>query len=325
MRDNPRVSVAVPLYNEEGNVAELLRRIGAVLDALPGGPHEMVFVDDGSSDATRRILEEAASRDSRVVVVSLSRNFGHQAAFSAAMDHTNGDVAILMDGDLQDPPEVIPKFIEAYREGNDVVYAQRINRKESWWLRGCYFLFYRLLSRMSHVSLPVDAGDFGLMSRRVVDELRRAGEYHRYLRGLRTWVGFQQIGIPVERDPRYAGVAKYNLTRLFGLAFDGIFSFSVVPLRLAAALGVLTILASAAFGAYSVYVALVLGGSPRGFTALALIVMFLSGVILISLGIIGEYLGRVYEQTKARPIYIVDEVVRGRPAKPAEPPTGAHS
>jgi len=310
MNGDPRVSVAVPLFNEEGNVAELVHRIAAVLDGLPGGPHEMVFVNDGSIDATRRLLEEACRRDDRIVVLSLSRNFGHQAAFSAAIDHTTGDVTILMDGDLQDPPEAIPSFIDAYREGFDVVYAQRVKRKESWWLRTCYFLFYRVMVRMSRLPLPVDSGDFGLMSRRVIDAIRRAPEYHRYLRGLRTWAGFPQIGIEVERDERFAGDSKYSLMKLAGLASDAVFSFSVVPLRLVAVLGALAIAGSATFGLYALYAALVLNRSPEGFTALVLIGMFLSGVILVSLGIIGEYVGRVYEEVKARPLYVVAEIAR---------------
>ena len=312
MIDDPRVTVAVPLFNEEDNVAELLRRVGAALDSMPGGPHEMLFVDDGSSDGTRELIRQQAAGDPRIVLICLSRNFGHQAAFSAALDHDKGDVTILMDGDLQDPPELIPRFVETYREGFDVVYAQRVKRKEPLYLRISYFLFYRLLRRMSTVSLPVDSGDFGLMSRRVVEEIKKAAEYHRYLRGLRTWVGFRQIGIPVEGSERHAGSSNYGLMKLVGLAFDGIFSSTVVPLRAAAVFGFLAILASSSFGVYAVYVAVVLNESPQGFTALFLTVTFLSGVILVFLGIMGEYLERVYEEVKARPVYIVESIVRSR-------------
>jgi len=318
-----RVSVAVPLYNEEHGLPELLRRLRAVLDGLPGGPHEMVFANDGSADRTLELLEEAAREDERVVVVSLSRNFGHQAALTAALDHVSGDVAVLMDGDLQDPPEAIPAFLERYREGYDVVYAVRAKRTEPWWLRFCYFLFYRALARMAQVRLPLDAGDFGLMSRRVVAELRRSPERHRYLRGLRAWAGFRQIGIPVARSERYQGSSKYGFTKLVGLALDGLFAFSTVPLRAAALVGGLAILASAAFAAYALYAKLVLHRSPQGFTALILVITFLSGVNLFFLGVIGEYLGRVYEQVKARPLYVVGTVIRRRPPPPQTPPPSA--
>ena len=311
-----RLSVAVPLYNEEENVAELLGRIGAVLDALPGCAHEMVFVDDGSSDRTLALLETAADEDDRIVVVSLSRNFGHQAALTAALDHVSGTAIVVMDGDLQDPPEAIPRFLERYKEGYDVVYAQRVGRKESWWLRLSYFLFYRLLAGMADLRLPLDAGDFALMSRRVVDHICRASEYHRYLRGLRTWVGFRQIGVPVERSPRFAGSSKYSFLKLVGLAFDGLFAFSIVPLRAAAVLGALAIALSTLFGVYAAYVRIFLDRSPAGFTAVILTVIFLSGVNLVFLGIVGEYLGRVYEEVKARPLYVVGKVV-GRGSRSA--------
>ncbi len=313
MRAPPRVSVAIPLYNEEEILPELLRRTRAVLGALPGGPHETVLVNDGSSDRTLELLEEAAAEDERVVVVSLSRNFGHQAALTAALDYVTGDVAVVMDGDLQDAPETIPAFLEQYEKGYDVVYAQRVGRKEAWWLRLAYFLFYRLLARMSSLRLPVDTGDFALMSRRVVEQLRRAPEYHRYLRGLRTWVGFRQVGVPVERSRRASGKSKYSLLKLLGLAFDGIFAFSVVPLRAAAVLGAIAIGLSAVFGAYVLYVKVVVGQSPQGFTALILVITFLSGVNLFFLGVIGEYLGRVYEQVKDRPLYVVGKLVRRGP------------
>lgn len=309
MTGTPRLSVAVPLFNEEELVAELVRRTGAVLDDIPGGPHEMVFVDDGSTDGTLASLEAAADDDDRVVVISLSRNFGHQAAITAALDHVTGDVVVVMDGDLQDPPEAITRFLERYAEGYDVVYAQRLRRKEPIWLRGCYFLFYRLLARMSDLPLPVDAGDFGLMSRRVVEQLRRSPERHRYLRGLRTWAGFKQVGIPVERAKRSAGESKYGLRRLFALAFDGIFAFSVVPLRAAAALGTLAIAVSTLFALYSLYAKFFMEQSPRGFTALILVITFLSGIHLFFLGVIGEYLGRVYQEVKGRPIYVVRKLI----------------
>jgi dolichol-phosphate mannosyltransferase len=214
-----------------------------------------------------------------------------------------------MDGDLQDPPEAVPTLIEAYQQGYDVVYVRRMNRKESWWLRACYYLFYRLLAVLSSTQLPLDSGDFGLVSRRVIDEIRRMPEHQRYLRGLRTWVGFRQIGIPVERSARHAGTAKYSPIKLLMLAFDGIFAFSTVPLRAAAILGMIAIALSSLFALYSVYVKLWLH-SPQGFTATILVITFLSGMNLFFLGVIGEYIGRIYEETKARPHYVVGRVIR---------------
>ena len=304
-----KVSLAIPVYNEEAVVPELVRRTTAVLDGVPGGPHEIVLVDDGSSDRTFELLQQAAEKDARIVVVSLSRNFGHQTALAAALDQVSGDVAVLLDGDLQDPPEAVPTLLDWYQQGYDVVYVQRLNRKESWWLRACYYMFYRLVTALSSVQLPLDAGDFGLMSRRVVEEIRRMPEQHRYLRGLRTWVGFRQIGIPMERSARHAGRTKYSPLKLLKLASDGIFAFSIVPLRAAAVLGAGAIGLSFLFALYSLYAKFWMH-SPQGFTALILAMTFLSGVNLFFLGIIGEYVGRVYEETKGRPHYVVLKIVR---------------
>ncbi len=307
----PKVSVAIPVYNEIAILPELLRRVDAVLDELPGGPHEFVVVDDGSSDGTREALVEAASAMTRLAVVTLSRNFGHQAALSAALDHVGGDVVVLMDGDLQDAPEDIPGFIAKYREGFDVVYAQRATRQEGLAHRVCYSVFYRLVARLSTVPLPLDAGDFGLMSRRVVEQVRTAPERQRYLRGLRAWAGFRQVGVPVHRAARTEGRSKYSWSKLLGLAFDGLFSFSVAPLRMAAILGLLAIAVSVLFAGYSVVAKLLFDETPRGFTALILVMTFLSGMNLLLLGLLGEYLGRVYEEVKRRPLYVVERVARG--------------
>lgn len=305
-----RLSVAIPVHNEESVLPELLRRVAAVLDSVPGGPHEMIFVDDGSRDGSLAILEAAAARDPRVVVVSLSRNFGHQAALSAALDQVRGDAALVMDGDLQDRPEEIPRLVARLQEGFDVVYAQRIRRKEGTLLRAAYFLFYRLITSLSELRLPLDAGDFSIMSRRVVDQIRSAPEHNRYLRGLRTWVGFRQTGIEVERAERYAGRSKYSFGALVRLGFDGIFSFSTAPLRAAAILGAVAVGLSTLFVLYAVYARVVLHRSPQGFTALIVVMTFLSGVNLFFLGVIGEYIGRVYEEAKARPLYVVERLIR---------------
>ena len=223
-----RLSIAIPLHNEEHVLPELLRRIRMVLDQIAGGPHEIVFVDDGSTDRTFLILEEAVKQDPGIQVISLSRNFGHQAAITAALDYVTGEAAVVMDGDLQDVPEAIPQFVEKYQQGYEVVYAQRVRRKESWPLRICYFVFYRIMAKLSDIRLPLDSGDFGLMSRRVIDQVRRMPEHHRYLRGMRSWVGFRQTGVPVEREERHSGKSKYSLSRLVKLATDGMFAFSVL-------------------------------------------------------------------------------------------------
>jgi dolichol-phosphate mannosyltransferase len=300
------------MHNEQSVLPELVRRTLAVLDALPGGPHELLFVDDGSTDCSVRVVQEATEQDPRIVLVTLSRNFGHQAALSAALDHVTGDAVVVMDGDLQDIPEAIPALVERFRDGYDVVYAARTGRKEPWSLRLCYFLFYRMMAKLSDIRLPLDTGDFGLMSRRVVDEIRRLPEHHRYLRGLRSWVGYRQIGVPVERAERHSGESKYGLLRLAKLATDGIFAFSIVPIRAAALLGAIAVGSSVLFGSYAVIERIVFHQSPQGFTALLLLITFLSGVLLFFLGVIGEYVGRIYEETKRRPNYIVSDVFRSR-------------
>ena len=306
-----RLSVAIPVLNEETVLAEMLRRVQSVLDELAGGPHEIVFVDDGSTDRTFEMLEEAAQHDPRIIVVSLSRQFGHQAALTAALDHVTGDAVVVMDGDLQDAPEVIPRFVALYNQGYDVVYAQRVRGKEAWPLRLCYFVFYRMMSRLSDIPLPLDSGDFGLISHRVIDQLRRMPEHHRYLRGLRSWVGFRQTGLLVERGERHSGTTKYGMLGLMKLAADGVFSFSIVPIRAAALLGAVVMVISLLYVFYALYAKLFLHISPQGFTALIMAVTFLSGVLLFFLGVIGEYVGRIYEETKARPLYVIGRVAGG--------------
>jgi polyisoprenyl-phosphate glycosyltransferase len=311
IRSQPSISVAIPVYNEEAVLPELLHRTRAVLDQMPGGPHQIVLVDDGSSDRTRELLEGATNKDSRLVVVELSRNFGHQTALGAALDYVSGDVTILMDADLQDPPEAIPILVATYKQGYDVVYVQRVNRKEAWWLRACYYLFYRLLAALSSIQLPLDAGDFSLMSRRVIHEIRKMPEHHRYMRGMRTWVGFRQIGVPIERAARRAGRTKYSPLKLLKLASDGIFAFSIVPLRAAAIFGAAATGFSLLYSIYALYVKFWLR-APQGFTALILAITFLFGVNLFFLGVIGEYVGRVYEEAKGRPHYVIRSVINQR-------------
>jgi dolichol-phosphate mannosyltransferase len=242
-------------------------------------------------------------------VVVLSRNFGHQAALSAALDHATGDAVVLMDADLQDEPEIIPEFVRHHNAGADVVFARRASREEGWMARTAYRLFYRIIAALSDIELPLDSGDFALLGAPVVSALRRLPEHQRYLRGLRAWVGFVQVGIDVKRSARRAGQPKYTTWKLLTLALDGICSFSIVPLRAAAIAGMVAIGASVAFAIYAVSVRLGGGQVPEGFTASLLIMTCLSGVQLLFLGIIGEYLGRVYGETKGRPSYVVAKIV----------------
>ena len=307
-----RLSVGIPLYNEEEVVPELVARLMRVLNELPGGPHEVVFVDDGSTDGTRRLLSEAARGDQRIRFVALSRNFGHQAAMGAALDHSSGDAVVLMDGDLQDEPEVIPEMVRHYEAGADVVYARRTTREEGLLLRMAYTTFYRTIAALSEVQLPRDSGDFALIGGPVVAAIRRLPEHQRYLRGLRAWVGFVQVGIDVHRRARAGGRPKYTAWKLAALALDGVCSFSVVPLRAAAITGMLAIAACVVFALYAVYMRVFAGTVPVGFTASLLVTTFLSGVQLLFLGVIGEYLGRIYGEAKGRPSYVVAEIVGGR-------------
>jgi glycosyltransferase involved in cell wall biosynthesis len=309
MTDHFAVSVAVPVFNEESLIPELLKRTLAVLDQIAGGPHELVLVDDGSSDRTFELLREAAQRDPRIVVVQLSRNFGHQPALTAALDHVRGDLIAMMDGDLQDPPEAILTMLERHRDGFEVVYAIRAGRKEGWFLRTCYRAFYRVIGAMSDLELPPDAGDFCLMTRTALNAMLSARERERYLRGLRAWVGFRQVGVTIERGVRHSGESKYTWRQLFRLAFDGIFAFSTVPIRLATGLGLLILTLTFLLGIFLV-TAKILGYSPQGFTALATSIAFFAGVQLLFLGIIGEYVGRIYTEVKGRPLYVVRTIVR---------------
>jgi glycosyltransferase involved in cell wall biosynthesis len=306
-----RLSIGIPLHNEEEVVPELLVRLLGVLDTIPGGPHEVVFVDDGSTDGTRLLLTGAARRDRRVKVVALSRNFGHQAALGAALDHATGDAIVLMDGDLQDEPEIIPQLVRHHQAGADVVYVRRASREEGWLFRTAYKLYYRILSSLSEVQLPLDSGDFALLGPPVVAALRRMPERQRYLRGLRAWVGFTQTGVDVRRRARIAGKPKYTTWKLMQLALDGVCSFSTVPLRAAALTGLAAIAAAAAFSIYAIYMRIESGTVPAGFTASLLVMTLLSGVQLLFLGVIGEYLGRVYAEAKGRPTYVVAEIVGG--------------
>ncbi len=311
MRKLKSLSVAVPVYNESAVLPALVGRLQAVLASLPDITVQFVIVDDGSTDSTRAQLEQIVVSDSRFEAVILSRNFGHQAALTAALDHVTGEATVIMDADLQDDPAYIPDLIARYEEGFDVVYAIRRNRKEPAPLRFAYWLFYRTMSKLSRVTIPTNAGDFGLMSSRVVAAVRASPERQRYLRGLRAWVGFSQCGIEVERPPRQAGTTKYSPLRLLQLATDGIFAFSLVPLRLATFLGGLAVIIAVLWAFVVIFAKLVLDRSPQGFSSVIITIVFLSGTNLFFLGVIGEYVGRTYEESKGRPHYLVDRIIKG--------------
>jgi len=322
MNKTPSLTVAIPVYNEQNVIEELIDRVSQVLDAIPGGPHQIVIVDDGSHDDTAKLLSQAVTADPRIVAVSFSRNFGQQPAYAAALEYADGDAVVLMDGDLQDPPEQIPALLARYNEGFDVVYAVRVNRKENILKRICYNLFYRLIKRLSNTTLPRDSGDFSIISRRVADLLIRDADRHRYLRGIRSWVGFKQTGLEIERAPRAAGDTKYTLRKLFRLAGDGIFSFSLIPLRLATLIGALSVFVALGLTVFATWARFTAPGKlpefmseiPAGFTAQLVAISFFAGVQLMFLGVVGEYVGRIFEEVKGRPSFIIESVI-GNSAK----------
>lgn len=310
----PELSIVVPLYDEEGNVAALVARIFAIAERLGVASYEVVLVNDGSRDKTLAAVREQMGGRAGIVLVNLSRNFGHQLAASAGLDIARGAAVVLMDGDLQDPPELIAEFVSKWREGYDVVYAVRRTRKgESPFKILTARIFYRTIKRLTKVSIPVDTGDFRLMSRRVVDALKRSPERHRFLRGMVSWVGFNQIGVEYDRDERTSGETKYPLTKMVRFAVDGITSFSDVPLRFASYLGFIS--SVVAF----LYALVVIGfkvfslhppAYTPGWASTIVAVLFLGGVQLISLGILGEYIGRIYDEVKGRPLYLISEIER---------------
>jgi glycosyltransferase involved in cell wall biosynthesis len=312
----PLLSVVLPCRNEQGTLPALRQRLTPLLERLTGGQFEVIVVDDGSTDASPDILDAMGAEDARVKVVHLSRSFGHQAALSAGLDASRGTGVVLMDCDLQDPPEVIEQFVERWRAGYDVVYGIRRRRKERLPKRLAYAAFYRSMRVLAQIDVPLDAGDFCLMDRKVVDVVVRLPEANRFLRGLRSWVGFRQTGVEYERQDRHAGESKYPVRDLVGLAVSGYVGFSTVPLRIASWLG----LAVAAVG-------FLLGiPAPWGWASTMAVILFLGGIQLLVLGVVGEYLGRVYDDVRARPAYVVDRTVgfgeQPRPAAGAADPDG---
>lgn len=303
----PDLSVVIPIYNEEGNIYALNSRLAAVLKDLEMD-YEIIFVDDGSRDKGPELLHDLVAKDNHVTVVELARNFGHQVAITAGLDYARGKAVVVMDADLQDPPEMLLQFIAKWREGYDVVYAIRERRKEVWFKRAAYSAFYRLLQRVANIEIPLDAGDFCIMDRKVVNLLRSMPERNRFVRGIRSWVGLNQTGLPCERQARHGGKPKYTFGRLMLLALDGLISFSYVPLRIITVLGFSVSLLSIILAVFYTVKKLLYGLSPPGFATLVVSIFFLAGIQLITVGVMGEYIGRIFDEVKQRPLYVVRKV-----------------
>ena len=302
-----RLSVVVPAFNEAAVLPHFHARLSAVLQDLPLQA-EIVYVNDGSIDSTLDIMRNIAVNDGRVAIVNLSRNFGKEIALTAGLDHARGDAVVVIDADLQDPPELIVELVRRWREGYDVVYAKRTSRDgESRLKKLTAFAFYRLIQRISRVHIPQDTGDFRLLSRRAVAALGKLREQHRFMKGLFAWIGYPQVAVPYRREPRYAGKTKWNYWRLWNFALEGITSFTSAPLKIATYLGLVTALAAFAYAALIVYKTLVFGEPVHGYPSLMVVVLFLGGVQLITIGILGEYIGRMFDENKNRPLYLVQE------------------
>lgn len=301
-----RLVAVVPCHDESEVLPQLHARLVAALGAIPAD-WQVLYVDDGSRDDTARILDSFAQADHRVGALVLARNFGKEAALTAGLDHADGDAVVLLDADLQDPPELIATFWQHFLEGWDVVYGVRRSRAgESLAKRATAAAFYRTIGRISRTPVPADTGDFRLLSRRAVDALRRLRERQRFMKGLFGWVGFRQLGVPYDRAPRAAGRSKWSYWKLWNFALEGITSFSAAPLKIATYVGVLTALGAFVYGAWVVAKTLLWGDPVAGYPSLMTVILFLGGIQLIALGLIGEYLGRLYEESKQRPLYLVD-------------------
>ncbi len=314
---DPVVSVVLPVYNEEEVLPETLRRLTAALESV-GEPFEVVVVNDGSRDGTMRIVREVCAADPRFKLVSFSRNFGHQTAITAGMDHSSGQAIVVIDADLQDPPEVIAELVSRWREGYEVVYARRIERKgETAFKRRTARLYYRLLRGLTTVDIPVDTGDFRLIDAKVRDALLAVPEHNRYVRGLVSWLGFRQTFVPYVREKRFAGVTKYPLRKMIRLAADGITSFSYKPLKAGIAIGVALSVFALLFALF-IFVSRLAGWvfMEPGWASLMCVMLFFFGVVLIMLGVIGEYIARIFEEVKGRPLYIVSERIGTLPDRP---------
>lgn len=300
---NTFISVVIPVFNEAENLPVLTERLSHIL--IQYSKYEIIFINDGSVDNSAMIIEDLCKQNKSIKLVNLSRNYGHQAAISAGIIYAKGDAVIVMDADLQDPPEVIPQFIEKWQEGYDVVYAIRRNRKENILKRLSYYVFYRLLNRISDINIPFDSGDFSIMDKNIVNLINSFPERNRFIRGIRAWLGFRHVGLEYDRNERYSGKPKYTIKKLIKLASDGIYTFSYKPLLIASRMGIVITL-SAFLGILIVlYLKLFTNSYIPGFAGITIIMLFLGGIQLVVLGIMGEYIGRIYDEVKGRPYYII--------------------
>lgn len=310
MTGRPTLSLVIPVYHNEGSLEALHRRLVVALDAAAVHDFEIILVDDGSRDRSREVARKLCAADSRVRLVALSRNFGHQFAITAGFDLARGEAVLVMDADLQDPPEVIPEFVARWREGYDVVYGVRRQRPgDSRFKRATAALFYRLLRRLTKTDIALDSGDFRLLSRRAMDALNGLRERHRFVRGMVAWIGYRQIAVPFDRAERWSGESQYSLGKLTGLAIDAIVSFSHVPLQIATWLGFAGAAVCLLYLAYAVIAKLTHGVPLQGWASVVSVVTFIGSVQLIVLGMFGAYISRIYEELKGRPLYLVEERV----------------
>jgi glycosyltransferase involved in cell wall biosynthesis len=313
---NPQISIIAPLFNETESFPRLVARLNAVMERSPL-TIEVVLIDDGSRDDTAVQMQQLALTDGRYQCIFLSRNYGHQIALSAGIARASATEALfIIDGDLQDPPELLTDFYQKYQEGYDVVYAVRKKRKENWFKRSAYALFYRFMRSISYVDMPLDSGDFSLISRRVADVLNQMPEESRFIRGMRSWIGFRQIGFEYERDARQAGESKYSFKMLQRLAYNGIFNFSEYPVKIITRVGMFTLGIAGLYLIQTLVKRFIYHDVPQGFTALLFFIILFSGIQLIALGLIGEYVLRIFFQAKGRPLYVVREVIQQQKRQP---------
>ncbi|NVN94426.1 MAG: glycosyltransferase family 2 protein [Bacteroidetes bacterium] len=310
--EHPKISFVIPLYNESEIFTELISRLRKLIDRITD-PCEIIFIDDGSKDNTALLMQELAYADKKYHCIFLSRNFGHQFAVSAGLEFAMGEYIMVLDGDLQDPPELFFEFYKKLSEGYDVVYGIRKKRKEGVLKRATYYLFYRILKSISAYSIPLDSGDFAMITKRVAKIIVKMPEQSRFLRGMRSWVGFKQIGIEYERDARGAGDSKYSFRQLLKLGSDGVFNFSTFPIKFFTILGVCCMMSSVIYFLYTLYRKMFYNDVPVGFPALLFVIILFGGIQLLSIGVIGEYVQRIFSQVKNRPLYLISKrVVNGK-------------